>query len=834
MPTPDEKAAHEFLTELRTRIATQSLPYQYGVEERALTSLWEIFGLARKAIKDNPGCEKFAGRTIDVLNTTVRPLTAKWHRAKEKGVLDSRDGADAFRSDLRIVQAQLRKFADELHQMAYHSVLFESPEPPVMGDFDLAELFVPLKFGIIEPDSIPNAAYADIRRDEAQAVQERRAHCGLRKDPDIDGIGLALSGGGIRSASFGLGVVQVLAAKKLLKEVDFLSTVSGGGYTGSFLTRRLGAHEAHDTVAAPQGPDPEPIRYLRLHARYLSGRNLGERWSMVCATLGGMLLNWATPVFIVLVAALLGVGLGWTREGSMEVKTIVLGCMACLSAIAMVVFGVGMRGGRRCSAITGWLFGLVLAGTGIFGLIVLFDASYISALKKITDGKPLNTLTPAMAWTAAIGLLSSAIPSLIRHLPVLRDPKNRQLVLKVALFAAGILIPCLGIILFYVLVTLALPPGQPLNGGVVIALAVAAVTIGLIAFFVVDINLTAPHRMYRDALARTFIQKEPNETEAVKLATINPENTAPYHLLNAALNIPSSETAGLNERACDFFLFSKKWCGSPSSGYVPTGEWKTPTGDLDLATAMAVSGAAFSSHMGLGSMPTLTALLTVLNVRLGYWIKHPRRSTASPWPGFWCLFRETFGVVMNEHRTWLNLSDGGHIENMAVYELLRRRCKFIVCVDGESDPTFTFQGLMTLVRHARIDFGVTISPALDDLRPDPKTGYSKAHFHLCRIHYPPVNGQDATGLLLYLKLSVTGNESELIRRYRTNHPEFPHQTTLDQFFDQEQFEAYRQLGVHVAESLFKPALLNGEKQPASISEWFRRLSANLLVPLKGS
>jgi hypothetical protein len=97
---------------------------------------------------------------------------------------------------------------------------------------------------------------------------------------------------------------------------------------------------------------------------------------------------------------------------------------------------------------------------------------------------------------------------------------------------------------------------------------------------------------------------------------------------------------------------------------------------------------------------------------------------------------------------------------------------------------------------------------------------------LCRIHYP-----EGVGLLLYIKLSVTGNESELIRRYRINNPDFPHQTTLDQFFDQEQFEAYRQLGVHAAEGLFLSALMSGV-QPTSIREWFRQLAKNLLEPIR--
>src|SRR5271169_3221964 len=90
-PDPDKAAAHEFLAELRTRITTQPLPYQYGVETRALESLWEVFGQAREAMKKYPGCEQFATAVTKMLNVDLRPVTAKWHRAHEEGRLDSRD-----------------------------------------------------------------------------------------------------------------------------------------------------------------------------------------------------------------------------------------------------------------------------------------------------------------------------------------------------------------------------------------------------------------------------------------------------------------------------------------------------------------------------------------------------------------------------------------------------------------------------------------------------------------------------------------------------------------------------------------------------------------------
>src|SRR6185295_14077824 len=124
--------------------------------------------------------------------------------------------------------------------------------------------------------------------------------------------------------------------------------------------------------------------------------------------------------------------------------------------------------------------------------------------------------------------------------------------------------------------------------------------------------------------------------------------------------------------------------------------------------------------------------ITFLNVRLGFWIRNPIHASWWPrWPGFLCLLREMFGIGMSDTSSWLNLSDGGHIENTGCYELLRRRCKFIVAVDGEADPASGFGGLMTLIRHVQIDLGIRIDPRLQDLRPDPKTGVSQRHATFC-------------------------------------------------------------------------------------------------------
>ena len=138
---------------------------------------------------------------------------------------------------------------------------------------------------------------------------------------------------------------------------------------------------------------------------------------------------------------------------------------------------------------------------------------------------------------------------------------------------------------------------------------------------------------------------------------------------------------------------------------------------------------------------------------------------------------------MDERSPWLYLSDGGHIENLGVYELLRRRCQYIVAIDGEQDERMTFAALTTLQRLAAIDLGVKIDIDLDDLRLN-EQGLSRSHFRFCRIEYP----DDQYGYLLYVKLSLTGNEGEFLRRYRLDEPAFPHHSTADQFFTEAQLK----------------------------------------------
>jgi hypothetical protein len=176
------------------------------------------------------------------------------------------------------------------------------------------------------------------------------------------------------------------------------------------------------------------------------------------------------------------------------------------------------------------------------------------------------------------------------------------------------------------------------------------------------------------------------------------------------------------------------------------------------------------------------------------------------------LLREIAGKL-NEESKWVNVSDGGHIENLAGIELLRRRCKYIVIGDGEADPEHHFNGLAILIQTARIDLGIHIEINVDPLRLN-KKGLSKAHWVAGRIHYP---GEVEKGYLLYIKSSVTGDEDEVIKRYRNTQPAFPHESTADQFFGEGQFEAYRSLGQHIGESLFESSVKDNQPETAGQS-----------------
>jgi len=847
-PSQDDRtAAAKLHTQIASRITTQRLGYLDGVEKSALDSVYALFQKTRDIADQHPDCRHFDAIAWEVLNNRVRPFTAKWHRASERGALAGLDATDEFRAELSGLQEVLLRFDQLLTHLRDGRAGEGKAVPPRAGREEPIdrEMGQELPWGIPSAETIPVDA---INAAERAAILARRQYYATGES-NTHAVALALSGGGIRSATFSLGVLVALAGRGLLPQFDYLSTVSGGGYLGSFLSAFLSSPAKADdsTIGLRSNELPfrrdegeaAALRYLRHHSKFLASGSLWGRTKMMCAQLYGMLLNSLGIAWIALLAALLERSIrgarmfeGWWKPAtSGAVWLWILGALAALVALRFLT--KLQKHADALVTVPTVLLAALLIWRGLDSIHVWFHGFWTK---------------PPVAWswnketwlaiTGAIPLITSALTGVFgRYL-------KRLGVILVLLSAIAAPLFFFGLYLtIYELVDHAKDAfvlGHfSISGWTIVALGT------LIYLVLLDINFTSPHRHYRNKLAEAYLirparkpdPKKPfDDTVSVPLSHLGEQAPrAPYHLINCALNVPGSSDPRMQGRLADFFLFSPRYCGSPLTGYEETEKWEKADAHLDLGTAMAISGAAAAPQMGLGTMKRLSFWLALLNVRLGYWVRKPGNHALlfGGAPGLWFLLKEMLGT-MNEESAWLNVSDGGHIENLGVYELLRRRCKYIVAIDGEQDPKMTFKALTTLQRLAFIDFGVHLDLDLDDLRLNDR-GLSRSHFRFCRIRYPR-DGRDSEevyGYLLYIKLSLTGNEGEFIRRYRLDEPTFPHHSTADQLFSETQFEAYRSLGEHIGDKLFLRALVNdlADSKEVKVEDWFEALGRNLLEPL---
>jgi len=391
--------------------------------------------------------------------------------------------------------------------------------------------------------------------------------------------------------------------------------------------------------------------------------------------------------------------------------------------------------------------------------------------------------------------------------------------------------------------------------GLFVGLVVVAVVLG----WRVDVNEFSLQLFYRNRLVRCYLgasnpQRCPqpftgfDPTDDTLLRDFSTSRdlkySGPYPILNCALNISHGERLAWQERKAESFIFTPRFCGydfkeerkdqaaqevlsdrqllAPHQSYRPTETYAYPDGGPYLGTAVATSGAAVNPNMGYHISSPVAFLLTVFNVRLGWWMGNPRREEtwrrSTPMFGLFYLLCQLFGVT-DDTSKYVNLSDGYHFENLGLYELVRRKCKYIVVCDVGADAGFTREDLGNAVRKCRSDFGVDIELDASPFKPG-EDGFSDAHFVAGTIQYP--DGQQ--GQILYIKSAMTGYEPQDILAYKVANPVFPHQSTADQWFDESQFESYRALGRFAVESA--PDKLGDPKDVSKMSqaELFEALS----------
>jgi hypothetical protein len=391
---------------------------------------------------------------------------------------------------------------------------------------------------------------------------------------------------------------------------------------------------------------------------------------------------------------------------------------------------------------------------------------------------------------------------------------------------------------------------------VIISGMILSVLLGLLS----DLNQTGLHRFYRDRLMETFMPA----TSAVKAARSYFSPTAdtlllsdlfartgsrpsrmrarPYPIINANVILTGEKEGKYKQRGGDNFILTPLFLGSQATGWQSTEIYVSKNGPLTLASAMAASGAAANGNAGyLGNGITrgtpLAALMTLLNMRLGLWLRNPNRPSGKLFKKFptfyWPAILQLFGGGHKARSAFIELSDGGHFENLGLYELIRRRLDVIVVVDAEADPTLTMAAFVSAKRRVKEDFNIDIAATSTDIaRVMPKlpgnypngVKVSSSAYFVCPIDY----GTSVRGVLVYIKATMVADLNLGVSGFRALNPDFPHETTANQFFNSLQADAYASLGFQCGVTTIESLELQSNLQrPLGILERYGQQTAKI-------
>jgi Patatin-like phospholipase len=399
----------------------------------------------------------------------------------------------------------------------------------------------------------------------------------------------------------------------------------------------------------------------------------------------------------------------------------------------------------------------------------------------------------------------------------------------------------------------------------VIGMALVGVVMGIF----ININKFSLHAMYRNRLIRAYLgasreDRVPDlftgfdDNDNIQMHKLWPNQQPlhdgspkqPFHVINMALNLVAGEKLAWQQRKAESFTVSPLHAGSyyKNVGYRKTEDqaedgkkiYYGGSEGISLGTAVAISGAAASPNMGYHSSSVVTFLMTLFNARLGWWLGNPgapgRRTFFRPGPLMAPkpMIDEALGLTDDKNR-YVYLSDGGHFENLALYEMVLRRCGLIVLSDAGQDGRFKFGDLGSAVRKIRIDFGIPITfenGIQIYSREQNKKGYYCA---IGTIGYSCVDGPGTDGVLVYIKPTFYGTEPADVYQHAQTNKAFPHDSTADQWFDEAQFESYRMLGSHVIKQICgddkDDAKTDEAKKEPSLDDFVKKIREYLKRPI---
>jgi hypothetical protein len=645
-------------------------------------------------------------------------------------------------------------------------------------------------------------------------------------------VGIALSGGGVRAATYGLGSLQALDDADLFHRSRYLTAVSGGSYmAGAWTIAR--SHPDPDDGSWKDEPKPwadgsAEVAHFRSRLNYLRNRDGGLMGAIATLTLG-LAVNVASLfVLLWLVARPLGWLVGSPMIGAtpdhfefgrhvwfppvawVVVTAVLLLVWVLLERVRTLSFWVRQERLRRAVGV------LVLTSATLLLLQSFILLAVPGAVRAVRNP------TATAHWVQTV--LGAGLVAVV--VGVLKKPARRYLPR-----AGGLLVLLFGVA----------AGGQIASQATVSSYHREHVTYLLVLagfavfYFVADPDWWSVQPYYRSRLRYAYANRrapgkqlidfeQASETPLAEYRDVRPELVVCAAMNVSGRNVPTrvgvpaysftfspnevtfNEPAGVDGHAATYSS-DTSWYGRVFQ------RWDTPR--LAVMTAVGMSGAAVSPAMGRDNRGSTGALLALANLRLGMWMPNPRYLGQPPAedaatgrrPGFPrrrlnYLVKEVFGVH-DIGDAYVYVTDGGHWENLGVVELLRRRCTEVFCFDSSGSMTDSFGTLADAITLAAQELGVTIELGYEPLRALSSGGrlnrYVDRDCAVGLIHYP----DGGHGLLWYAKASLTSDAPERLRAYKEKQDIFPCHPTTDQFFDTEQFETYRELGAFTTGHLLR-------------------------------
>jgi len=667
----------------------------------------------------------------------------------------------------------------------------------------------------------------------------------------IGATGICCSGGGIRSAAFNLGALQALQRRDRIRTADYIAAVSGGSYIAAAycMVAKTGPKDAPPSehgdsnadllnTQQPFAPGSPEEQYLRNRSSYMAP-DASAKVYLVFRLLLGLTINVVFLALPLVALTILATALVYGPFYGSQLRPpavaqwipAILAGLGVLVGAACVLRAAPSDAWRRISEI--WSVRL-LAGAALLALLALV----LPILAEADVGAPDYTAEVSGA-SGLTGLLAGLLACLREACPTSRKaaaaqggrlrgwmakrtPRLRRAIVLAGAAVAGPLLMLTGAV-----VALRFAAGRYDSEGPWWLIWVAAALLAAFALLyrLADLTSWSLHPFYKRRLCTAYALKRirPGDDERTRHRehlrqeaeqgiaierdfdnVVSLSQTAlhdgPTLVVCAAANV-SDPGATAPGRRVTSFTFSAHTIGGPLVGALPTKQFEEAFDgtrrrrDLSLPAAVAMSGAAISPSSGKVGSRSLTFLLTLANMRLGVWVPNPtwvagagsreRRRYRRPRP--WYLLLELLGRNRLDAR-YLYVSDGGHYENLALVELLRRGCKTIYCFDASGGPTFSALGDAVALARSELGVEIDIDPARLTAKGDPLVAEDEA----IRVAFRYRSGEE--GVLVYARNVVGPRATWDVRAHQIVDGRFPNDSTMDQLYTDQKFESYRALG----------------------------------------